>query len=137
MPLGSSWEYTKHENAALNCSPQGPWAMPPRQGQSQFMTPVSSLKAPSWEASASRSEGLERSVVWGVDSRGGGGGIDGWSCCRREEARDSSVGRGVSSVGDWGGGTATRVSPLVVFCFCLAQDKNSQGGSSANRLLVL
>ena len=38
-------------------------------------------------------------------------------CWRREEAMDSSVGRGVSSVGDWGCGTATRVSPLAAFWY--------------------
>ncbi len=117
--------------------------MPPRQGQSQFITPVSSLKAPSWEASASRFSGFERPAVWGAvvvevdDSKVGGEDGGGWACWRREEAMDSSVGRGVSSVGDWGCGTATEVSPLAAFCYLLACDGNSQGGSSANRLLVL
>ena len=103
------------------------------------MTPVSSLKAPSWEASVSRDEGSERGVgSWGVvDSGGGGEGGEGGSCCRREEARDSSVGSGFSSVGDWGGGTATTISLLAVSFFFQAYNKNSQGGSSANRLLVL
>ena len=68
MPLGSSFENTKQLNAARNCSPQGPWAMPPRQGQSQFISPVSSLKAPSWEASSSVSSSCPGStaavVVW-------------------------------------------------------------------------
>lgn len=45
IPLGSSFEYTKQENAALNSSPQGPWAMPPRHGQSQLISPVSGLNA--------------------------------------------------------------------------------------------
>ena len=53
MPFGSSFEYTKQLNASLNCSPQGPCAMPPRQGQSQFISPVSSLNAPSCDASCS------------------------------------------------------------------------------------
>ena len=85
------------------------------------MTPVSSLKAPSWEASDSRDEGSERAGVWGVvvvevvDSGVGRESGEGWSCWRREEARDSSVGREVSSVGDWGCGTATIVSLLAAF----------------------
>lgn len=53
IPLGSSWEYTKHENAARKSSPQGPWAMPPRQGQSQLISPVSGLNAASWPSSPS------------------------------------------------------------------------------------
>lgn len=53
MPLGSSVEYTKQLKAALNSSPQGPCAMPPRQGQSQLISPVSGLKAPCCEASSS------------------------------------------------------------------------------------
>ena len=94
--------------------------MPPRHGQSQFMTPVSSLNAPSWEASDSRFSGFERPAVWGVvvgvdDSAVGAEEEGGWTCLRREEAMDSSVGRGVSSVGDWGCGTTTKVSPLAAF----------------------
>ena len=46
MPLGSSLLYTKQLNASRNSGPQGPCAIPPRQGQSQFISPVSSLKAP-------------------------------------------------------------------------------------------
>lgn len=46
MPLGSCSEKTKHENASLNSGPQGPCAIPPRQGQSQLISPVSGLKAP-------------------------------------------------------------------------------------------
>ena len=57
MPLGSSFEKTKHEKAVLNSSPQGPCAIPPRQGQSQFISPVSSLNAPCCEASSSSSSG--------------------------------------------------------------------------------
>src|SRR5271156_5636754 len=57
MPFGSSFEKTKQLNAALKSSPQGPCAMPPRQGQSQFISPVSGLNAPSEEASSSRSAG--------------------------------------------------------------------------------
>lgn len=57
MPLGSSFEYTKQLNAALNSSPQGPCAMPPRQGQSQLISPVSGLNAPSFPASCSNCSG--------------------------------------------------------------------------------
>ena len=32
----------------MNCSPQGPWAIPPRHGQSQLISPVSGLYAPCW-----------------------------------------------------------------------------------------
>ena len=108
MPFGSSFEYTKQLNAALNCSPHGPCAIPPRQGQSQFISPVSSLKAPSWEASASVSSmlGSGEAVVLGLmDEDGVSEGVDGvggaafW---RREGAIDSRVGSGVSSGGDWG-----------------------------------
>lgn len=55
IPFGSSVLCTKQLNASRNSSPQGPCAMPPRQGQSQLISPVSGLKAPSWPASASRS----------------------------------------------------------------------------------
>lgn len=58
MPLGSSVEYTKQLNAALNSSPQGPCAMPPRHGQSQLISPVSGLNAPCWPASSSSSSGV-------------------------------------------------------------------------------
>lgn len=100
------------------------------------MTPVSSLKAPSWEAEDSRDEGSVE-IDGDGSGGGGGGGEEGRGCWRREEERDSSVGRGVSSVGDWGGGIATGVSALVLFWVFLASNKGSQGGSSANRLLVL
>src|ERR1700733_15409600 len=59
MPFGSSFEKTKQLNAALKSSPQGPCAMPPRQGQSQFISPVSGLNAPSEEVSSSRPAGAE------------------------------------------------------------------------------
>ncbi len=59
-------------------------------------------------------------MVWGAvvgvdDSGVGGEEGEGWICWRREEAMDSSVGRGVSSVGDCG--TATEVSLLATFCY--------------------
>lgn len=57
IPFGSSSEYTKQLNASLNSSPHGPWAIPPRHGQSQLISPVSGLKAPSWPASFSSSSG--------------------------------------------------------------------------------
>jgi len=46
MPFGSTSEKTKQENASLNSGPHGPWAIPPRQGQSQLISPVWGLKAP-------------------------------------------------------------------------------------------
>lgn len=52
MPFGSDLENTKQLNAARKSSPQGPCAIPPRQGQSQLISPVSSLNAPCWEASS-------------------------------------------------------------------------------------
>lgn len=57
IPFGSSVEYTKQLNAALNSSPQGPCAIPPRHGQSQLISPVSGLNAASWPASSSSSWG--------------------------------------------------------------------------------
>ena len=55
MPFGSSWEYTKQLKASRNSGPQGPCAIPPRQGQSKLISPVSGLKAPSLSASSSSS----------------------------------------------------------------------------------
>lgn len=46
MPLGSSSENTKHEKASRNSGPHGPWAIPPRHGQSQLISPVTGLYAP-------------------------------------------------------------------------------------------
>lgn len=57
IPFGSSLEYTKQLNAALNSSPHGPWAIPPRHGQSQLISPVSGSNAASWPASSSSSWG--------------------------------------------------------------------------------
>ena len=57
MPLGSSLEYTKQLNAALNSSPQGPCAIPPKHGQSQLISPVSGSNAPCWPASSLRASG--------------------------------------------------------------------------------
>lgn len=56
-PFGSSFENTKQLKAALNCSPQGPCAIPPKHGQSQLISPVSSLKAPCCSASSSSASG--------------------------------------------------------------------------------
>ena len=100
MPFGSSFENTKQLNAALNCSPHGPCAIPPKQGQSQFISPVSSLKAPSCEASCS----LSSKVSGSVDSIGGVGSDEAFW---RFALTDSRVGREVSSEGELGGGTAT------------------------------
>lgn len=61
-PFGSSLLNTKQLNAVLNCSPHGPSAIPPRQGQSQLISPVSGLKAPCCPASSSSSSG----PVWWV-----------------------------------------------------------------------
>src|SRR4051812_40884154 len=55
MPLGSCSEKMKHEKAVLNCSPHGPCAMPPRQGQSQLISPVTGLYAPDRSAPSSSS----------------------------------------------------------------------------------
>ena len=69
IPFGSSSENTKQENASLNSGPQGPCAMPPRQGQSQLISPVSGLNAPPEagaspdEASPSSSEAFDSGVV--------------------------------------------------------------------------
>lgn len=46
MPFGSSSENTKHEKASRNSGPHGPWAIPPRHGQSQLISPVTGLYAP-------------------------------------------------------------------------------------------
>lgn len=63
IPFGSSFEYTKQLNAARNGSPHGPCAIPPRHGQSQFISPVSSLKAPCWLASSSYSSGVRGGLL--------------------------------------------------------------------------
>jgi len=51
IPFGSSSEKTKQEKASRNWGPQGPCAIPPRHGQSQFISPVTGLKAPADPAS--------------------------------------------------------------------------------------
>lgn len=85
--------------------------MPPRQGQSQLISPVSSLKAPCWEASSSVSERgpLGKEAVGGEvgSSVVGGGGerdmegsvvVAGLGEGLREEGeREEIVGRGVGS----------------------------------------
>ena len=80
MPLGSSLEYTKQLKAARNSSPQGPWAMPPRQGQSQLISPVSGLKAPCWPASSSRACGEPSGGACGAGSPSAAAGFSGVSC---------------------------------------------------------
>ena len=50
MPLGSEVEKTKQEKASLKASPQGGLVIPPRQGQSQLISPVSGLNAADWSA---------------------------------------------------------------------------------------
>lgn len=85
--------------------------MPPRQGQSQLISPVSSLKAPCWEASSSVSErGLpgEEAVRDEVGSRVVGAGgereVEGsfvvaglGEGLRAEGEREDSVGSGAGS----------------------------------------
>lgn len=67
-----------------------------------------------------------------MDSGGGGDDVLGFP---RLELTDSSVGRGVSSEGELGGGTATRgVSVLGNF---KTVSRDGHGGSSANSVLVL
>ena len=124
IPFGSSFEYTKQLNAARNCSPQGPCAIPPRQGQSQFISPVSSLKAPCWPASSSYSSGVRGGSLGeacsgmaavvaevGCDESEGGGrdseeGEDKLVALVRFEWRmESTVGRLVSSSGSSAIGT--------------------------------
>lgn len=74
--------------------------MPPRQGQSQFISPVSSLKAPSWEASSSVSSSCPAStaavVVW-ADEWESMGKLEGEGLDWREADMDSRVGRAESS----------------------------------------
>ena len=101
IPFGSSFENTKQLNASLNCSPHGPVAMPPKHGQSQFISPVSSLKAPSCEASCSVSSKVSGSVVEA------GAGTDGCELFGLFVFTDSRVGSDVSSEEELGGGTAT------------------------------
>ena len=125
IPFGSSFENTKQLNAARNCSPHGPCAIPPRQGQSQFISPVSSLKAPCWLASSSYSSGVRggssgeacsgiAATVAEVDSDGGedreielGEDRGGLVVLLRFEWRmDSTVGRLVSGSGSFAIGTS-------------------------------
>jgi len=105
--------------------------MPPKQGQSQLISPVSSLKAPSCEASssvASRSPGVE-GIGSGLLVPGGWEGARAslvvfWEECAAASsgvrggglrffmASDSRVCREVSSVGDWGGGIETECNHI-------------------------
>ena len=99
IPFGSSVLYTKQLNAALNGSPQGPCAMPPRQGQSQLISPVSSLKAPSCEACSSVSSKAPGSAIAIC-----GDTSDGEVCCcldPLESESESSVGIAASSGAGW------------------------------------
>lgn len=155
MPLGSSVEKTKQLNAALKFSPQGPWAMPPRHGQSQLISPVSGLKAPSCAASCSSasaepanssvgSAGGAISVFsWGVTGAAAalgaalGGGAATAPSRRFFSIRASTVGRSASEKGE-GAGPARAVSTscqLVVQR--LSCQGNLRGSSSAKMGLVL
>ena len=64
IPFGSASLYTKQEKAALNSSPQGPSAIPPRQGQSQLISPVSGLKAAACEDAAVSDEGASGAAAF-------------------------------------------------------------------------
>lgn len=86
IPFGSSSLYTKHENAARNSGPQGPWAIPPRQGQSQFISPVRGLNAPP--------EDSEVSEVSSCSLEFGEVGVEEGSCSS-EEIGKGSDGSGV------------------------------------------
>lgn len=106
IPLGSASENTKQENEARNCSPHVPCAIPPRQGQSQLISPVSSLKAPCCEASSSVSskDSESGSVLIGTEFSDDERLLD-W----RAAAIDSRVCIEVSSLGEEGGsGTAAK-----------------------------
>lgn len=109
MPFGSSFENTKQLKAVRNCSPQGPCAIPPRQGQSQLISPVSSLNAPSCDASCSVSladNGSSEIFVCG-ELEGCFG--------SRSGARDSSVWMEASSVGEDGGLKATILDQIKLW----------------------
>ena len=105
--------------------------MPPRQGQSQFISPVSSLKAPCWEASSSLSS-----------REGGWGSCEDWRDCgvrleesfARARAISSRVGRVVSSEGERGCETGSR---WVVRSNQMMEMEVLHAASSAKRLLVL
>ena len=107
IPFGSAFENTKQLNAPLNCSPHGPYAIPPKHGQSQCISPVSSLKAPSCEACCSVSSSVSGSVDFG-------GGVGRGGLSWRFGFTDSRVGTEVSSEGLLGGGTATGELLLVL-----------------------
>lgn len=64
IPFGSASLYTKQEKAALNSSPHGPSAIPPRQGQSQLISPVSGLKAAACEDAAASDEGASGAAAF-------------------------------------------------------------------------
>ena len=117
-------ENTKQLNAVRNCSPQGPCAMPPRQGQSQLISPVSSLKAPSDAASDSVAEGSERGEGVGSSVTGGRGLEEGVEDAEvavrfRDLATESRVARDVSSAGDVGvRGSSTRYRKFLLVGRC-------------------
>lgn len=110
MPLGSASEYTKQLNAALNCSPQGPSAIPPRQGHPQLISPVSGLKAPCWPASSSSASGDPSIEAAGVAAEDG-------DCC--SEARGSTFSL-----------TTFLLSSLSWICFLFSSTMESTVGRS-------
>lgn len=118
IPFGSSLLYTKQLNASLNSGPHGPCAIPPRHGQSQLISPVSSLNAPSCDASSSNASGeslappsIGTALVAAAACVSGDDAVDGGTesaeageavaeVCRdlRDAAMASTVGRFSSSV---------------------------------------
>ena len=105
-------ENTKQLNAPLNCSPHGPCAIPPRHGQSQLNSPVSSLKAPSCEDSSSVEAGDGSAVAAVVGDEVGPSCEDSFSV----EARDGSAVADV--VGDGVGHSGRDEAVLVSLSFC-------------------
>lgn len=109
--------------------------MPPRQGQSQLISPVSSLKAPSREASDSVAEGSRAGEGFWFGSLGEG--VDGGgSEALRAWAIDSRVGRDVSSVGESGSRGSSTVRELA-FRRLYRIPQSLRVGFSAKRELVL
>ena len=97
-PFGSSLLYTKQLKASLNSGPQGPCAIPPKQGQSQLISPVSSLNAPCPCASSSSSSGLavsagcdpEAGVPTALELLGAASDVDGGFKVAAEAAKERS-----------------------------------------------
>lgn len=123
IPLGSSLEYTKQLKAALNSSPHGPYAMPPRQGQSQLISPVSGLKAPSVPACDSRSLNPPASPSPGCSGCSGCTSTESCCCCC-----------GWAAAGLFLSSRTSKVEGLVDSSSC---ERREKVGCSANTLEVL